>query len=212
MNLAIGWGDLNEKEQACVSASVDLLELFGPGLGFPHSSDIKGSRHGNLRELRVQHGGRPYRVLYAFDPRRCALLLIGGDKTGQDRWYEDHVPMAENCMTNTWKHCVKRAATMAKKFAELQARMSPESRADAEQLLQQHLKEMPLHELRKAQELSQETLAKALHVNQAAISKMERRTDMYISTLRNYIRAMGGELEIIATFPEGQVKIENFAK
>src|ERR1700741_2460177 len=101
-------------------------------------------------------------------------------------------PWPKNCMTNTWKHCVKRAATMAKKFAELQARMSPESRADAEQLLQQHLKEMPLHELRKAQELSQETLAKALHVNQAAISKMERRTDMYISTLRNYIRAMGG--------------------
>ncbi|MNL85181.1 hypothetical protein D3C87_2134080 [compost metagenome] len=59
--------------------------------------------------------------------------------------------------------------------------------------------------------MSQETLAKALHINQAAISRMERRTDMYISTLRNYIRAMGGELEIIATFPEGQVKIENFA-
>ncbi|PTR18550.1 MULTISPECIES: type II toxin-antitoxin system RelE/ParE family toxin [unclassified Pseudomonas] len=89
------WGNLNEKEQACVSASVDLLELIGPGLGFPHSSDIKGSRHGNLRELRIQHGGRPYRVLYAFDPRRFALLLIGGDKTGQDRWYEVHVPMAE---------------------------------------------------------------------------------------------------------------------
>ena len=61
----------------------------------PHSSDIKGSRHGNLRELRVQHAGRPYRVLYAFDPRRCALLLIGGDKTGQDRWYHENVPFAE---------------------------------------------------------------------------------------------------------------------
>ena len=61
----------------------------------PHSSDIKGSRLGNLRELRVQHAGRPYRVLYAFDPRRCALLLIGGDKTGQNRWYDEHVPLAE---------------------------------------------------------------------------------------------------------------------
>lgn len=89
--------------------------------------------------------------------------------------------------------------------------MTPESHAEAGQLLQQHLTEMPLHELRKAQELSQETLAKTLRVNQAAISRMERRTDMYISTLRNYIRAMGGELEIIATFPEGQVTIENFA-
>jgi len=47
------------------------------------------------KELRIQHAGRPYRVLYAFDPRRCAILLIGGDKTGNDRWYETFVPMAE---------------------------------------------------------------------------------------------------------------------
>ena len=100
---------------------------------------------------------------------------------------------------------------MAKKFAELQARMTPKARAEAGQLLQQHLKEMPLHELRKAQQLSQENLAKRLNINQAAVSKMERRTDMYISTLRDYIRAMGGELEIIAMFPDGQVKIDNFA-
>ena len=71
---------------------------------------------------------------------------------------------------------------------------------------------MPLHELHNAQELTQETLAKTLHVDQAAISRLERRTDMYISTLRNYIRGMGGELEIIATFTKGQVKIESFAK
>ncbi|MBT2374472.1 type II toxin-antitoxin system RelE/ParE family toxin [Pseudomonas fluorescens] len=89
------WGDLDAKEQSSVSASVDLLGLLGPDLRFPHTSDIRGSRHGGLRELRVQHSGRPYRVLYAFDPRRCALLLIGGDKTGQDRWYQEHVPIAE---------------------------------------------------------------------------------------------------------------------
>lgn len=78
-----------------VQVSVMLPGDTGPYLGFPHTSDIKGSRHGNLRELRVQHAGRPYRVLYAFDPRRCAILLIGGDKTGQDRWYQDYVPLAE---------------------------------------------------------------------------------------------------------------------
>ena len=101
---------------------------------------------------------------------------------------------------------------MAKKFADLVARRSPESQTRVDALVKKLRTEMPLHELRQVQALSQDTLAKALHVNQAAISKMERRTDMYISTLRNYIRAMGGELEIIATFPEGQVKIENFAK
>ena len=88
------WERLSEKEQVSVAASVKLLELLGPALRFPHCSDIKGS-HGNLRELRVQHAGRPYRVLYAFDPRRCALLLIGGDKTVHNRWYEENVPVAQ---------------------------------------------------------------------------------------------------------------------
>ncbi|WP_260962190.1 helix-turn-helix domain-containing protein [Pseudomonas citri] len=101
---------------------------------------------------------------------------------------------------------------MAKKFSDLVERRSPESQARTQALYQKLRAEMPLHELRQAQELSQDALAKALHINQAAVSKMERRTDMYISTLRNYIRAMGGELEIIATFPEGQVRIENFAQ
>jgi hypothetical protein len=89
------WATLSVSEQESVSASVQLLGQFGPALRFPHSSGIKGARHGNLRELRVQSAGRPFRVLYAFDPRRCALLLIGGDKTGQDRWYEMHVPIAD---------------------------------------------------------------------------------------------------------------------
>ena len=89
------WSCLRASEQDSVQASVMLLGDTGPYLGFPHTSDIKGSRHGNLRELRVQHAGRPYRVLYAFDPRRRAILLIGGDKTGRDRWYQEYVPLAE---------------------------------------------------------------------------------------------------------------------
>lgn len=101
---------------------------------------------------------------------------------------------------------------MAKKFADLVAHRSPESQARVQAVYQKLRAEMPLHELRQAQELSQDALAKTLQINQAAVSKMERRTDMYISTLRNYIRAMGGELEIIATFPEGQVRIENFSR
>lgn len=72
------------------------------------------------------------------------------------------------------------------------------------------LAEMPLHELRQARRLSQETLAEALHIGQASVSKMERRTDMYVSTLRGIIRAMGGELEIIARFPDGVYRIGQF--
>ena len=89
------WGTLSEAEQESLAASVQLLEERGPNLGFPHSSGINGSKHSHMRELRTQHAGRPFRTLYAFDPRRNAILLLGGDKTGDDRWYEVNVPLAD---------------------------------------------------------------------------------------------------------------------
>lgn len=89
------WDSLTEAEQESVDVSVQLLEAMGPQLPFPHSSGVKKSKHGHMRELRIQHGGRPYRVLYAFDPRRCAILLLGGDKTGNNRWYDINVPLAD---------------------------------------------------------------------------------------------------------------------
>lgn len=100
---------------------------------------------------------------------------------------------------------------MAKKFSELRARMKPESRARAEAKAQALLAEMPLNELRQARGLSQKVLAELLHVQQPSIAKMEKRTDMYLSTLRSHIEAMGGELEVIARFPDGAVKISNFS-
>ena len=90
------WNGLNEREQMSVDSCVYLLERLGATLGYPYSSDIYGSRHSQMRELRIQHKGRPFRVLYAFDPRRMAILLIGGDKTGNDRWYEQFIPIADN--------------------------------------------------------------------------------------------------------------------
>ena len=89
------WGELTETEQEDIAAVVELLEVRGPQLPYPHSSAIKGSRHSHMRELRIQHAGSPYRVLYAFDPRRTAILLLGADKTGKDRWYEITVPLAD---------------------------------------------------------------------------------------------------------------------
>ena len=86
---------LSIEEQESVTYSVDLLARFAIELKFPHSSGISGSRYPHMRELRVQHQGRPYRVLYAFDPQRNAVLLIGGDKTGNEQWYETFVPMAD---------------------------------------------------------------------------------------------------------------------
>lgn len=92
-----GWfTDLTEKEQVSIGRIVELLVEHGPSLPFPHSSGVESSRHRQMRELRIQHEGRPYRVLYAFDPRRAAILLLGGDKTGKDRWYEEQVPKADD--------------------------------------------------------------------------------------------------------------------
>ena len=88
------WLDLSETVQEKCAVVVDLLTREGPRLGFPYSSDIKGSSIA-MRELRVQCGGHPYRILYAFDPRRNALLILGGDKTGDDHWYDENVPKAE---------------------------------------------------------------------------------------------------------------------
>jgi hypothetical protein len=94
------WNELTEPEQVSIERSVLLLEERGPHLPFPYSSGVSGSRYSAMRELRVQHHGRPYRVLYIFDPRRVALLLLGGDKTGDDRWYEKNVPVADQVYEN----------------------------------------------------------------------------------------------------------------
>jgi hypothetical protein len=86
--------DLDETDVEAVTFSVEILREKGVSLGAPHSSAIEGSKHA-LRELRVQSGGRPLRVFYAFDPLRQAVLLLGGDKTGKKRFYEEFVPRAE---------------------------------------------------------------------------------------------------------------------
>jgi hypothetical protein len=87
---------LSEPQQDDITATTLLLMELGPRLPFPHSSGINGSKHAHMRELRVQSGGRPLRVFYAFDPRRSAILLIGGDKIGDNRFYEQMVPVADN--------------------------------------------------------------------------------------------------------------------
>ena len=100
---------------------------------------------------------------------------------------------------------------MAKNFSVLRAKMPPAAQARAHELTKTMLAEMPLNELRQARGLTQATLASLLHVEQPSIAKMEKRTDMYLSTLRNLVQAMGGDLVITAKFPDGEVKINNFS-
>jgi hypothetical protein len=100
----------------------------------------------------------------------------------------------------------------ARNFNELRAKMSPERRALNEAEAKRMLRELPLDELRAARDLTQEHLAALLHIKQASVSKMERRTDMYIGTLSKFIEAMGGQLEIRAIFPDGSVRITQFSR
>lgn len=99
---------------------------------------------------------------------------------------------------------------MTKPYSELRGNMKPTVRKKAAEKTRALLEAMPLQELRRARHLSQEQLAQTLSVKQAAVSKLEKRTDMYVSTLRNVIKAMGGDLEIIAKFPDGAIQIKQF--
>lgn len=98
------WNTLNVDEQEAIAVSVGLLEKLGPSLPRPHSDTVKGSKFTNMKELRTQHAGEPYRTLYAFDPRRTAILLIGGNKTGVKNWYTIYIPLADRIFTQHLKN------------------------------------------------------------------------------------------------------------
>jgi hypothetical protein len=87
--------ELGEEIQDDIDRMAGVLEARGPQLPFPYSSGIEGSRHDHMRELRVQSGGKPIRIFSAFDPRRTATLLVGGDKRGDKRFYESMIPVAD---------------------------------------------------------------------------------------------------------------------
>src|SRR5487761_277882 len=97
---------------------------------------------------------------------------------------------------------------MARKFSDLTKKMSAKDRAEVKARSAKLLAELPLEQLRSARSLTQTNMAQALGVNQSAVSKIERRTDMYLSTLRSYVEAMGGSLEIRAVFPDGSVRVD----
>ena len=92
------WETLSEPEQSAVDACVRQLEELGPRLPFPYSSDVRGSRHGVMRELRIQSAGKPIRIFYAFDERRTALLLIGGRKGSNYRFYDQFIRVADRLL------------------------------------------------------------------------------------------------------------------
>ena len=98
------------------------------------------------------------------------------------------------------------------RFSNLRDGMGPARTASVALKVAALQEEMTLAELRQARQLTQESLSDTLHVGQAAVAKMEKRTDMYVGNLRRFVEAMGGQLDVVARFPEGSVKISNFAE
>jgi hypothetical protein len=98
---------LSAGEQESIAVSVGLLETLGPNLPRPHSDTVKGSEFSNMKELRTQHAGQPYRTLYAFDPKRTAILLIGGIKSGDKNWYKTNISIADQLFAQHLKELHK---------------------------------------------------------------------------------------------------------
>jgi hypothetical protein len=86
---------LDDGQQDAIRTDIQILENMGPSLGRPYVDSIKGSKHSNMKELRTMHSRRHLRTFFAFDPRRTAILLIGGDKTGSKSFYDRMVPIAD---------------------------------------------------------------------------------------------------------------------
>ena len=99
---------------------------------------------------------------------------------------------------------------MTKKFSSLRSKMGAKARTQSRQRAEELIRVMPLNELRRTRRVTQWTLASAMQTSQSEVSKLEQRTDTYVSTLQSYIRALGGELDIVARFPDGCVRISQF--
>jgi DNA-binding XRE family transcriptional regulator len=165
-----------------------------------------------MRELRVQSGGRPLRTLYAFNPLRTAILLLGGDKTGDDRWYRKFVPIAYRLYAQHLDELRNegKLSMPTRTFCDLLHSLPIERQQKIGDRVRDSLASMPLDEIRRARQMTQAKLADALGVNQGEVSKIEHRTDLYISTLAGYIEALGGKLEIRAVFPDREMRIDQF--
>lgn len=100
-----------EELQNEILANLEVLKVMGPNLGRPRVDHVKGSEHQNMKELRIQFKGDPVRILFAFDPERRAVLLLGGDKTGDNRWYRENVPLADREFTLHLQEVQEKAKT-----------------------------------------------------------------------------------------------------
>ena len=193
-----------------ILAHAALLRERGPQLGRPYVDTVEGSAFTNMKELRVQFRGDPGESsspsIPTGRPSCWSAATSGATNAGTKKPCRS--PMSD--FGGTWNAC-NSEENMAIRLDDYTAKLPDKQRqAINERAAELIAEEATLRQLREARERSQEAVAEQLHIKQAAVSKLERRTDMYLSTLRGYIEAMGGKLEIIARFPGQAVRITQF--
>ena len=193
---------LPEQVRIEVVASARLLAEFGPDLGRPRVDTLKGSKFANMKELRFNAGNQVWRVAFAFDPSVRVSCWQQERNQGDQRRCSTAVssPKLTGGSTNIW-HNGEEGASM-KPLQEVLDRLPKEEREAVEARARELItEEMTLRELRQACDLTQDQMGDLLEIGQDSISRLEKRSDLRLSTLRSYVQAMGGSLELTVKFP-----------
>lgn len=202
-------GKLPENIRDELLARLRVLAEFGPHLGRPNVDTLEDSSFPNMKELRFRKDGL-WRFAFAFDPLQQAIVLVGGNKEGanQTKFYKNLIKVADARFSAHLRN-IKSTLKKGKKEFNMRTlndvidKLPPARRQKVEARARELIaEELTLQDIRKVQRLTQQQMAKALNIGQDSISRLEKRSDMMLSTMRSYVEAMGGSLELIAHFPK----------
>lgn len=196
-------------------AVAKLLTEFGPRLGRPNVDTLKGSKHANMKEMRFSAADGEWHAAFAFDPERNAIVMVAGDKSGsgQKRFYKQLIAKADSRFSDHLENLrsLKKGDPMGRSIGQVIASLPHGQQEQIEARYDDLQQEVEgLRELRQIAGKAQEDVATALNIKQPSVSKIENQADMYLSTLRSYVEAIGGKLELTVKLPaRPPVRIEH---
>lgn len=198
---------LAEDDLLKIYAALELLSTEDPQLGRPYADTLQGAKYANLKELRVQSKLSVFRLFYIFDPIRQAIVLCGGDKKGKKEklFYREMIALADKLMMITLLN-FHRSKKMSAKFKDLMNSLPAEKQAKVKAMADDMRMELQLYRIREELELSQKQMAEALNISQPSVVALEKRgNDVKLSSVKRYIEAMGGALNLSVKLPTGKI-------